>query len=64
MNGELFQICRIVAATKNALKTRNKIAYEKGKYENIIQFQFLPQKKLLVKCVFKADSVSNWYALP
>jgi len=61
MNGELFQICSIVAATKNALKTRNEITYGQVKYENKIEFQFIPQKKLLIKYVFKADSVSSWY---
>lgn len=61
MNGEMYQICRIVAAAKTALKNANAISYEPIKYENSIEFQFLPQKKLFYKSNFKADSVINWY---
>lgn len=61
MNGEMYQICRIVAAAKNALKTGKAISYEPIKYENNIEFQRLPQKKIFYKSTFKADSVINWY---
>ncbi len=61
MNGEMYQICRIVVASKNALKTGKAISYEPIKYENKIEFQLLPQKNLLYKSALKADSVFNWY---
>lgn len=57
----MYQICRIVSAVKNALKMGIAISYEPIKYENSIEFQFLPQQKMLHKSTFKADSVINWY---
>ena len=53
MNGEIAQICDITIAAKNALKTKNKIAYIPSKYENKIEFLFTEN--------YKAKNVNEWY---
>ena len=53
MNGEIAQICDIVITAKNALKTKNKIAYIPNKYENKIEFLFTEN--------YKAKNVNEWY---
>ena len=61
MNGEMYQICRITAAAKNALKTGASIQYEPLLYEKCIGFQFLPEKKLFGTKQVKAKGVEEWY---
>jgi hypothetical protein len=61
MNGEMYQICCITAAAKNALKAHSTVAYILAKYENAIKFQCLPAQKLSSKKQYQADSVSLWY---
>ena len=53
MNGEIAQICDIVITAKNALKTKNKIAYIPNKYENKIEFLFTEN--------YKAKNINEWY---
>ena len=53
MNGEVAQICDIAIYARYALKTKNKISYKPGKYENKIEFLFTEN--------FKAKDVNEWY---
>jgi hypothetical protein len=61
LNGEMHQICCITAAAKKALKDKSALSYTPTKYENRIEFQFLPEKKLFSTKKFKADDVPTWY---
>lgn len=61
MNGEMYQICCIAAATKKALKEKSVLSFTPLKYENRIEFQFLPEKKLFSTKKYKAENVSAWY---
>lgn len=47
MNGETYQISRLTAEVKNALRENRKLTFEPVKYENRIEFHFLPRKTLL-----------------
>ncbi|MFR3386425.1 MAG: hypothetical protein ACLTST_08455 [Lachnospiraceae bacterium] len=47
MNGQMFQIASIVAASKKALQLSEPIRFSPLEYENKIEFVFLPQKKFL-----------------
>lgn len=47
MNGETYQICRLTAEVKRALRENRALSYEPIKYENRIEFHFLPRKTLL-----------------
>lgn len=49
MNGEIHQICSIVAAGKKAIQSGDGIKYIPSNYENTISFSFLPEKKILRK---------------
>lgn len=61
MNGEMYQICCIAAAAKKALIDKSALSYTPIKYENRIEFQFLPEKKLFSKKKYKAANVPGWY---
>lgn len=61
MNGQMYQICCITAAAKKALKEQSALSYTPLKYENRIEFQFLPEKKLLSTKKYKAENVPAWY---
>ena len=61
MNGQMFQICYIAAAAKKALKDKSSLSYTPLKYENRIEFQFLPERKLLCKKTHKVEDVTVWY---
>ena len=61
MNGQMFQICYIAAAAKKALKDKSSLSYTPLKYENRIEFQFLPERKLLGKKIHKVEDVTVWY---
>lgn len=61
MNGEMYQICCITAAAKKALKEKSELSYTPLKYENRIEFQFLPEKKLFGAKKYKAENVPAWY---
>lgn len=61
MNGEMYQVCCIAAAAKKALKENSTLSYTPLKYENEIEFQFLPEKKLFGTKKYKAENVSAWY---
>ena len=57
----MYQICCITAAAKKALKEKSALSYTPLKYENKIEFQFLPEKKLFSTKEYKAESVPAWY---
>lgn len=57
----MYQICYITAAARKALKEKSALTYTPLKYENRIEFQFLPEKKLLSTKKYKAENVPAWY---
>lgn len=61
MNGEMFQIASIVAASKKAMQFSEPIEFFPAKYENRIEFAFLPQKKFLRMEKYIAPNVSAWF---
>lgn len=61
MNGEMYQVCCIAAAARKALKEGRDIEYTPVQYEHRIEFQFLPEKKLLGTRSVKAGDVPEWF---
>lgn len=61
MNGEIYQICRLTAEVKRALKEGRNLVFEPIKYENCIEFQFLPRKTLLGEREDKAYDPVSWF---
>lgn len=61
MNGEMYNACSIVIAAKNALKGSKSISCPQVEYEKVINFEFLPQKKLFIAHDCKALSVEEWF---
>lgn len=57
----MYQICCITAAAKRALKVKSPLSYTPLKYENRIEFQFLPERKLFGTRTYKAKNVTAWY---
>lgn len=57
----MYQICCITAAAKKALKEKSAPSYTPLKYENRIEFQFLPEKKLFSTKIYKAKNIPAWY---
>lgn len=57
----MYQICCITAAAKKALKGKSALRYTPLKYENRIEFEFLPEKKLFSTKKYKAKNVPEWY---
>jgi len=55
----MYQICCIVAAAKNALKSKSKIVFTPLKYENRIEFRCLSKDG--TKKHDKADNVESWF---
>lgn len=49
MNGELFQICKLTAAAKRAMADGGAFLFAPTKYENRIEFHFLPTNALSVE---------------
>ena len=62
MNGEMYQICRIVAAAKSALKEHTDLLFTPTIYENKVEFQLLPLKELAGVETQRAFNVTEWYA--
>ncbi len=61
MNGEMYQICCIVAAVKRALKDKSALSYTPQRYVNQTEFHFLPDEKLFSARTKTAFDVSAWY---
>lgn len=58
MNGQMYQICSIVAAARRALKKRSSICYIPANYENSSQFLCLTRNGA---APYTAPHVSQWY---
>lgn len=61
MNGQMFQIASIVAASKKAMQLKEPIRFKPLEYENKIEFVFLPQKGFLSTKKYIASNVSLWF---
>lgn len=61
MNGELFQLCKIVIGAKKALRESTEIIFEPTKYEGSISFDLIPQKFLLRKKKYTVKGVDEWF---
>lgn len=61
MNGQMFQIASIVAASKKAMQSKAPIKYFPAKYENRIEFSFLPQMSFWGMKKYTAPNVSAWF---
>lgn len=61
MNGEMYQICSIVAAGKKAIQSGSMIQYTPRNYENTVVFSFLPESKLFRTKKYTAPNVSAWF---
>ena len=61
MNGQMFQIASIVAAGKKAMQLNEPIKYFPVKYENRIEFEFLPQRRFWGMKKYTAPNVSAWF---
>lgn len=62
MNGETYQIARIVSAAKKAMYENTELHFTPGPYEKSITFHFLPQKRLFIKQERVALSPDEWFA--
>ncbi len=61
MNGEMYQICCIVAATKKALSENTMIQEIPLLYVQNISFAFLPEKHCIGKNPYQANSIADWF---
>ncbi len=57
----MFQIASIVAASKKAIQLSEGIQYFPAKYENRIEFAFLPPNEILKMEKYTAPNVSAWF---
>lgn len=57
----MFQIASIVAAGKKAMQLNEPIKYFPVKYENRIEFEFLPQRRFWGMKKYTAPNVSAWF---
>ena len=58
MNGQMYQICSIVAAARRALKNRSSICYIPADYENPSQFLCLTESGA---APYTVPDISQWY---
>ena len=61
MNGQMYQIAAIVAASKKAIQSNNLIQYTPLKYENTTTFLFLLPKKFFRTKKYTAPNVLTWF---
>ncbi len=62
MNGEMYQICCIVAAAKKALAEYTDIQEIPLPYVQNITFQFLPENHFTTKKGYQANNIADWFA--
>lgn len=60
MKGEVFQLCSVITAAKNALNTQTFIQYEPLSYERGTVFQFVPEAE--GQKGETIEGVDSWYA--
>ena len=61
MNGEMYQICCIIAAAKKALQDGTGILYTPSEYVFRTEFCFLPEKMLFIRKNYTAYNVEDWF---
>ena len=61
MNGEMYQICMLVNAARNALRAKKDFFYPGDEYVNSLTFQFLPRKTLLGERAYTAKDPRDWF---
>lgn len=61
MNGQMYQIAAIVAASKKAIQSDDLIKYTPLLYENSTTFSCLPQKGVFKTKKYTAPNVSAWF---
>ena len=61
MNGEMYQICCIIAAAKKALQDGAGILYTPSEYIFREEFHFLPEKGLVTRKNYTAYNVEDWF---
>ena len=61
MNSEMYQICSITAAAKQALQDGTDIVYTPSEYVFRTEFCFLPEKELFIQKTFTAYNVEDWF---
>lgn len=61
MNGQLYQVCSIAVAAKNALKNKTCLDYNPLKYEDRTEFQCLTKRNLIGIKPYKAANVEDWF---
>ena len=61
MNGEMYQICLLVNAARNALAAKQAFLYPGDEYVNSLTFQFLPRKTLLGERACTAKDPRDWF---
>lgn len=59
MNGEMYQVCCIVATTKKALAENTTIQDIPLPYVQNITFQCLPQKRIFGKKTYQANCIAD-----
>ena len=62
MNGQMYQVCRIVAAAKSALVKQTSLDFTHIPYESKIEFEFLSQENPPEGRPTKVQGVSDWFA--
>ncbi len=61
MNGETYQLCRLTAEVKMAMRENRGLVFEPIKYENCIKFQFMQHKTLSGTKAECADNPADWF---
>lgn len=61
MNGEMYQICMLVSAARNALRTKSEFIYSCDEYINSIKFHFIPHKTLFREESYEAGNPQEWF---
>ena len=61
MNGELYQLARLVLYVKESMRDGSEKEFKLGKYENRLYFTFLPVKKIFMKQAEECFDASSWY---
>ncbi len=63
MNGELYQLSRLVLCVKEAMRSGKEIEYKTVSYENSPVFTFAPRKGVLFNRAKKCGDVPGWYSV-
>ena len=61
MNGELYQLSRLVLYVKESMRTGSKKEFRPGKYADRLLFSFIPGKNVLQKFADECGDALSWY---